>query len=353
MNDDQIKNAIEAIQSRLYSATSPAELAKLGMAASGLLSFTNSPEIENRVKAIQADVEKRIEEVESSISSQNISSNEREGRDDQDKTKTLDDLAAISDKIYEKFLLTHEKDLANNKKDNEKLGEALEAIQAGKELSEDQKKDVVKTPDQIQVELEQNHQREEAEERAKEEVKIRAAEIERLTRERDKLPLDQRGDIQAQIEQQVGRQEKALSVIGAAREHDMEYLKKAERVYNIGVAAKKSGTNQEVAHEITEQFVGRITDAQVERAAKQASQGGNAELAEWLQSAQAQKKVMQDPEVAKAAAVFANAVRKALEAQQPEHGQYGKEVSSGQLHPSPTPIVNTTSPNKGHGGPGT
>ena len=218
MNDDQINNAIEAIQSRLYSAISPAELAKLGMAASGLLSFTNSPELENRVKAIQANVEKRIEEVESSISSQNISSNIKENYQE-DRDKDLDHIAEAAAKIYEKFRLTSKEELASKKKDTQNLSELEEATKAGKPVSEELRQKLKKTPEQLQAKKERNQQMAEAAKVAKEQAEFRAQEIEKLQKEKDKSPPHKQKEIQAQIDQHTKHQVEALSVVGEVNVH--------------------------------------------------------------------------------------------------------------------------------------
>lgn len=62
MNDDQIKNAIEAIKSQLPFATSKEKLEKLTIAGAGLLSFAAFTKMESQVKELQADLKERLQE---------------------------------------------------------------------------------------------------------------------------------------------------------------------------------------------------------------------------------------------------------------------------------------------------
>ena len=155
MDDDQLKNAIAAIKSRISSASSLAELAKISIEAGGL--NADSPEMENQLKAIQDTIAEKVEKVQSAQASQNISSGEK-GRDyvDADKDKDLDKLAAANDKIYKSFNDTHKDHLSRKESRTKNLNAALQATQAGEPISEELRNSLKKSDQQKKEEREHN-----------------------------------------------------------------------------------------------------------------------------------------------------------------------------------------------------
>ena len=353
MNNAQVQNAIESIQSQLRSATSPAHLAILSIAADGLLSCA-SPEMEARIRAVQAAVEKREQEVKSAETSETISHNQEKGRLDIDDTKELDSLAVESTKVYEKFRLFHAEELADKKKDTENLRELEEVVKADKPISEELLVKNTKTPEQIKVARERGLQIVEAEKIAKTETEFRATEIERLKGELKQSPSHKHEEIKAQIEKQEIRQIEALSVIGEAKQHYKERLKHAEHIYNTKEAAERTKVNEEVVNAIVSQFKEMISVEEIEALVGPTETMNNIDNKghiKWLKSIIEEKKaipqltreerqqmrdaVIQDPDVVKA---IKNVARKY------------QENSSSSLTPPKTPNVKGSITNqKGRG----
>jgi len=69
LEDAQVKNVLGAIKAQLTATANPAELARLASAAASLESSTNSPEILEQIKGIQAAIAKKEETAEQIISS--------------------------------------------------------------------------------------------------------------------------------------------------------------------------------------------------------------------------------------------------------------------------------------------
>lgn len=353
MDDAQVQNALEAIQFQARSASSPAELAKLSMAASGLLSSANSSEMEDRIKRVQDAVEKRAQEVESAEASETISHNQEKGRLEKDETNELDSVAVANSKVYDKFRLIHKEELANKKKDTESLKELEEATKAGVPISEELTKKLIKTPEQIKVAKERSQQIVEAEKIAKAEAEFRAAEIDRLKKEINKSPPHKHKEIKAQIEQQETRQVEALSVMGEVHEHYNERLKQVEHIYNAAEAAKETGVNQESLDNVVKQFLDMMPADELLGIAGHTERidGGNKEHVKWLKSQLLQEKstpqrtreerehmkeaIIQDPDVIKAIKNAAN--------------KYQKNAAS-SLSPPDTPnVIKPPSNTKGRG----
>ena len=348
MDDEQVKNAMSEIKSQLRSA-SGAELARLSIAVGGLLNSAISPEIENQVKDLQAVVDQRAQEVELAQSSQNISSGAR-GRNDGGADKDLDTLAAISDKIYEQFLLTHEKDLAEKKKDTQNLSELEEAAKAGKPISEELKKKVLKTPEQIKAAQESNQRVAEAEKAAKEEVKRCKAAVAKLREDLDKASSpDEREKIRDQIDHLQERQIKAQEVITETTKHFVENRKQLEHLDNAEKIA--TGDNKKFVSTVRQQKKEEISSglsAVLEEKEKNMSLGGHAEQshsqATRKEMVKNQKEHMENSEDA---AKLMNAFKKHQPNATPPL------QTSAPLSPPVTPSVNgPASKNMGPGGRG-
>ncbi|MCC8369164.1 MAG: hypothetical protein LN573_03750 [Rickettsia endosymbiont of Oxypoda opaca] len=162
-DDAQLKNAISAIKAQLTATANPAELARLGSEAAGLLSATNNPDLIKEITNLQASISTKEEsaqqKVSSGINAQNIAAEAAEQSPQElAAQQKLENFNIEHERInaqHETFLKTADKYLAERQKENEKFEELLKDIRAGKDIDPERLKSFIKTPEQIQAEKEQ------------------------------------------------------------------------------------------------------------------------------------------------------------------------------------------------------
>ncbi|WP_341792899.1 hypothetical protein [Rickettsia endosymbiont of Ceutorhynchus obstrictus] len=158
--DAQLENAISAIKAQLTATTNPAELARLGGEAAGLLSSTNNPDLIKEITNLQASIATKEEtaqnRVSSGINAQNIEAEAlRQNPQELAEQQKLENFNIEHERLnaqHETFLKTADKYLAERQKENEKLEELLKDIRAGKEIDPERLNSFKKTPEQTQAE---------------------------------------------------------------------------------------------------------------------------------------------------------------------------------------------------------
>lgn len=199
-DDAQVKNELNAIRAQFTATNNPGELARLASAAAGLAASTNNRELLDQIKNLQSSISKKEENAEQVIYSSNAEKDlNMEGQGNQ-----YDHEAAREQELYDRheklkaghdqFMKEADEFIESKRKHNEELQSILDDLKAGKEISPERMKSVIKTPEQIQKEKEQDKALKEYQKKATEHSQ-------QLKAEEDRLKQQQAKDVKAAEEQ--------------------------------------------------------------------------------------------------------------------------------------------------------
>ncbi len=342
----QFENALNNLKSLSYSSgfsgSSNAD------ALQNLLNaYDNIDHIDQRIKNLEDQAEREDERQKASVraqANQEVMEQRKTYEDskralEEERARELARMERESDKVYEKFNATHEKELAKKKAYTEVLSEALKATEAGVPISEELKNKMKKNEKQKEEEKQNSIQLVETYKVAKADIEVQTREIKKIEDEMGKTQDHKvRQVLQEKKDHHVKRQEIANNVIERVHSHVDEHLSRLEYISNGKKAAEKKMVNQEVWKEAEKDLINNIIaiigpDLLLEQAKKKGAHTVEA-VHSLMSNPVAMQEVLQDAmkEAIKRNPNTADKIREMLDKEQ-------KGSTSQNIQPASTPNV--------------